>query len=53
MEVQTHNLPNHTNFAAPNLTLSSPSFGRIFAAVPVSPLAGSGRTLQAALRYEF
>lgn len=51
--MEAYNLPNHTNFGNPNMSLSSGSFGRITGAVPVSELAGTGRTMQAALRYQF
>jgi hypothetical protein len=47
------NLANHPNFAQPNTTFSSPSFGQIFSTIGRTLGMGTSRQIQLALRFSF
>jgi hypothetical protein len=47
------NLANHSNFAQPNTTFGSPSFGEIFNTIGRTLGMGTSRQIQLALRVSF
>jgi hypothetical protein len=51
--VEIFNLANHPNFAQPNTTFGSPSFGEIFNTIGRTLGMGTSRQIQLALRFNF
>jgi hypothetical protein len=50
---EIYNLPNHPNFAQPNTTFGTPSFGRIFNTFGRTLGTGASRQIQLVLRLSF